>query len=90
MAANHEEFLKAAKQSAHQVSVEACHRWMTARNTHPLYVQLTETRTTPNDLELLQHIHRDIDDLRNAFLETLSARTLAWDEYYDFIGAELY
>ena len=86
MAANHEEFLEAAKFAAHRFSTDACQRWINARNSHPLYDQLTETRATPQDLELLQQIHKDIDHLRNEFLETLSARTMAWDDYYDFLG----
>jgi hypothetical protein len=88
MAANHAEFLKAAKESMHRVSVEACHRWMTARSNHPLYHQLSETRATPTDLALLKQIHQEIEHLRNEFLETLSLRTEAWDEYYDFINQE--
>jgi hypothetical protein len=87
MAANHDEWLKAMKESAHRVSVESCHRWMAARNGHPLYDQLSETRTTPHDLELLHQIHKDIEHLRNDFLETLSIRTDAWDDYYEFINA---
>lgn len=86
MAANHAELLKALKESAHRVSVEACQRWTTARNGHPLYDQLSETRMTPHDQELLNQIHKDIEHLRNDFLETLSMRTDAWDEYYDFIS----
>jgi len=87
MAANHAEMLKAMKEFAHRVSVEACQRWMTARNGHPLYDQLSETRMTPHDQELLNQIHKDIEHLRNHFLETLSLRTDAWDEYYEFIDA---
>ena len=85
MAANHDEFLKALKESTHHVSVLACRRWMDAKTTHPLYHQLSDTRTTPHDKELLTIIHRDIESLRIEFLDTLKLRTLAWDDYYDFI-----
>jgi|LauGreDrversion4_2_1035121.scaffolds.fasta_scaffold01757_3 hypothetical protein len=85
MAANHAELLEALKESAHRVSVEATQQWMLARNNHPLYAELTETRTTPRDQELLTQIHRDIQPLREYVIETLAARTLAWDDYYDFI-----
>jgi hypothetical protein len=89
MAANHAELLKALKDSAHQVSVIACRQWMDAKTTHPLYAQLSDARTDPEDQEILNTIHKDIEHLRNLFLETLSDRTFAWDEYYDFIDVSM-
>jgi len=85
MAANHAELLKALKDSTSQAAFVACNQWMLARNAHPLYSQLSETRTTPNDLLLLNTIHKDIEPLRIHFLEVLATRTLAWDDYYVFI-----
>ena len=85
MAANHEEFLEALKFSTHRASADACQRWIEARHAHPLYHQLSETRTTANDILLLNIIHKDIDHLRDVFLESLSNRSDAWDDYYDFV-----
>ena len=90
MAANHEEFLEALKVSTHRVSTEANQRWLIARNGHPLYAHLTETRATEHDLDILKQIHKDIEALRDAFMETLTARTNAWNDYYDFIDGPLF
>ena len=71
MAANHEEFLLAYRNSTHRETLEACHRWMDARMNHPLYSQLSESRTLPQDKILLDIIHKDIHHLRIDYIQKM-------------------
>lgn len=83
MASNHEEFLFALKESTMADSVRACHRWMHAKESHPLYPQLSETRATEEDRIILQKICIDIETLHHEFLTLLSISNDARMDYYD-------
>ena len=71
MAANHNEYVEACLESSNRLSIQACQRWMNAKTSHPLYQQLSDSRTTPQDKILLEIIHNDIASLRQEFLDLL-------------------
>jgi hypothetical protein len=54
---------------------------MNAKTTHPLYQQLSDSRTTPQDQLLLEEIHSDIENLRQEFLDLLVVYQRALDDY---------
>jgi hypothetical protein len=81
MAANHIEYVEAHLESTNRLSIQACQRWMNAKTTHPLYQQLSDSRTTPQDQLLLEEIHSDIENLRQEFLDLLVVYQRALDDY---------
>ena len=83
MACNHAKFLFALKESTKRDSVRACHEWMRAKESHPLYNQLSETRTTQEDRIMLQKICLDIEPLHQEFIRLLSISNEARMDYYD-------
>jgi len=80
MAANHIEYVEAHLASTNRLSIEACQQWMNAKTSHPLYQQLSELRT-PQDQLLLEEIYRDIEPLRQIFLDLLVIYQRALDDY---------
>jgi|LauGreDrversion4_2_1035121.scaffolds.fasta_scaffold60420_2 hypothetical protein len=80
MAANHIEYVEAHLASTNRLSIEACQRWMNAKTSHPLYQQLSDSRT-PQDQLLLEQIYSDIEHLRQEFLDLLVVYQRALDDY---------
>lgn len=81
MAANHIEYVEAHLASTNRLSIEACQQWMNAKTSHPLYQQLSESRTTLQDQLLLEEIYNDIEPLRQVFLDLLIVYQRALDDY---------
>jgi len=82
--ANHEEYLFAYSESTHRLCIQACNQWMNAKLHHPLYQELSATRTTLEDKRLLNIIHEDIHELRQHFLKLLHHHKEALQDYDDF------
>jgi hypothetical protein len=83
--ANHDEYLLAYTESTNRLCMEASNQWMNAKLNHPLYSQLSETRTTIQDKYLLSIIHQDIHALRQHFLTLLNQHKSALRDYVDFV-----
>ena len=83
--ANHEEYLLAYTESTNQLCMAACNAWMDAKLNHPMYSQLTASRSTPHDKELLNIIYDDIDVLRQRFLVLFYNHKMALQDYIEFI-----
>ena len=75
--ANHDEYLLAYTESTNRLCIEACNQWMNAKLNHPLYSQLTNSRTTLQDRQLLIIIHADINELRQRFLVLFNEHKMA-------------
>jgi hypothetical protein len=80
--ANHNEYVEAHIESANRLSIQACQRWMNAKTSHPLYQQLSDSRTTPEDKRLLEIIYNDIKSLREEFLDLAVLYQRALDELF--------
>jgi hypothetical protein len=85
MASNHIEYLEAHLESTNRLSIQACQQWMNAKTSHPLYQQLSESRTS-EDKRLLEIIYNDIEHLRQEFLDLLVLYQRVLDDYELFLS----
>ena len=80
--ANHKEYVEAYLESTNRLYTDACNQWMNSKLNHPLYSQLSNSRTTPQDKLLLETIYKDIEPLRQI---SLDLRILYQQAYEDFV-----